>query len=395
MDGRSNYSLFTGLNLVFLGLSVPAFGQDLPDTPRGTKLPDLPVTVPMELHGVYPVVTASVNGQGSYRFLVDTGAAGCGRINALPAERLKLKEVGEVITGDPSGRHEETAKRVGVESISLGGAVFSDLAMLRHDNRGIMDQGREGIDGILGFGLFHDCLVTFDYPNRKLIIEHGVLPVPDGRSIFAFRSPHGIPEIPLRIGELEVDADIDSGSMGSVSIPQTVASKLKFNSDPVVVGKASTGLNEFEIREATLDGAVQLGTYVIPNPVVAVYDIFPRANIGGQFLQEFSIALDQRNQRVRFRRDGDQPIAIRPRVRVGVMMKPAAGGLKVDSIVPRSPAEKAGILPGDIIARVNGACAEELGLEGVRQLFSTPNPIKLSVDRMGEQLELTVTPSAD
>jgi hypothetical protein len=382
------------LALFVIVFAASAFAGDLRDKPSRTELPSARVAVPMELRDVQPVVEVRVNGQGPFRFLVDTGAAGCGRISAPLADRLGLEVVGEVIASDPSGQNRETVKLVGVDSIYLGEAKFFDLSMLRRDNKMFIDEQRAGIDGILGFGLFHDCMLTLDYPGGKLMVERGELSPGAGRSVLSYRAGHGIPEVTLKVGGLKVDTDIDSGSMGSLSLPESVAEKLEFKREPTVVGRASTGFNDFEIKEAPLDGAVHVGAHVIEDPIVAIYDIFPRANMGGQLLQEFSLTFDQHNQTVRFARNEPGPIKERPRYRVGVMMVPGAEGFDVEGVVPGSPAEKAGLKPGDRITQVNGQSLEKLGRGGMSKIFHTPEPIKLTVDRDGEQHEVTVTPVA-
>ena len=107
---------------VFIGSSAAA-GEELRDSPLRTTLPADRVVLPLELRDVQPVVEARVNGQGPFRFLVDTGAAGCGRISAELADELKLEEVGEIIASDPSGRNTMAVKKVGIDAVALGGAA--------------------------------------------------------------------------------------------------------------------------------------------------------------------------------------------------------------------------------------------------------------------------------
>ncbi|MBI3835010.1 MAG: aspartyl protease family protein [Planctomycetes bacterium] len=364
--------------------------------PQKTELPDAPVVVPMQIVDSQPVVEARINGQGPYKFLIDTGAAGFGRIGNDLAEQLKLKEVGEVTAGDPSGQHEETLKLVGVDSISVGGATFSGgLQFLRRDDKKANVEERGGIVGILGLGVFHDSLFTLDYPNRKVIIERGSLSKADGKSEIDFASPHGIPEIMIQVAGIDVETDLDSGSMGGISVPPSVADKLHFSNKPTVVGRASTGFNQFDIKEAKLDGDVRIGGNVIASPMLSIIDIFPRANIGGRILQSFSVTVDSVNQRIRFSRDGDGPIVMAPKVRVGVLMHPSDEGMKVDHVVPGSPAESAHIQADDIITQVNGAAYKEVGPEKLRELFAATTPVKLGIDRAGKHIDVTVTPRSE
>jgi membrane-associated protease RseP (regulator of RpoE activity) len=195
------------------------------------------------------------------------------------------------------------------------------------------------------------------------------------------------------VAGLDVEAHLDSGSMGPLTFPQAVADKLDFTREPTVVGKASTGFNEFEIKEAPLDGDVRIGSHVMEDPTVAIFGMFPTANLGGQVLQNFAITFDQKNGRLRFTRDEDRPIETKPRYRVGVMMFPGPEGLVVEGVIPGGAGEKAGLKEGDRIISINGEAAEELGAARLRETFGSPEPIRVTVEREGEEVELVVTPS--
>lgn len=391
MDFRS---LFWSGVLCLLMISLPAVAGDEPrDVPGRTELPKQRVVVPMVIEGWQPIIEVKVNGEGPFRFLFDTGAAGGGRISADLANRLGLQEVGEVIASDPSRRNARTVKRVGIDTLEIGGAKFSGIAMMR-DDRSIAERMEQSdIAGIIGFGVFHDCLVTLDYPGGKLTIESGRLPKPDGKKILPFESPNGISEVTLRVGGKDVIAHIDSGSMGGIGLPKSVADKLKFESEPIVVGKASTGFNEFEIREGVLKGTIHLGSIAIENPVVAVNEIFPTANLGGRFLGHFAITFDQQHQRVRLTRNTDEPITMKPRYRVGVMLQPARGSLMVQGVVPDGPADKAGLKEGDRIIAINGKPLTDVGPQQQQALFGKPEPIKLTIQRGSERIEISLTPA--
>jgi hypothetical protein len=352
-----------------------------------TSLPDKVVTVPMRFHEAQPLIEVKVNGQGPFKFLFDTGAAGHGRISSDLASRLGLKESGEVVAGDPSGQGQQTVKLVGVDSISIGEAEFRNLELLRRDNKAIIDE-RRGIAGILGFGLFADCLITLDYPGERFTIEKGQLSR-DGS--IGFHNPNGVPEITISVGGVEVAADVDSGSMGRLAVPKDVADRVKLVGEPKVVGKASTGFNEFEIRAALLDGVLRVGDQELRNPSIEIFDIFPRANLGGQFLRDFVVAIDLPNQRLKLTRG--QPAQHAPKYRVGIMMRRDAGAQIVDAVIPGSPAETAGIKVGDRITHLNKRPMEDLDPQILSRLFGSPEPLRVSIARGEEAIEITVTPA--
>ena len=270
--------------------------------PRRTLLPAGAVDVPMYASGLMPAVDVMVNGRGPYRFSIDTGGAGTLRVDSTLAAELGLPTVGEVRVGDPSGRIAESRKVVAVDSIEIGGAKFLGLtASIRsmHEPR-----GGDRVDGILGFGTFADCLFTLDYPGH-LRLADGALPPADGAEVLDYRDERGIPQVTFQVAGQEVDADVDAGSMGGFSLPESLAGRLPLAGPPKVVGHARTVGSSFDIQTAPLDGEITLGRYRYPHPTVEFQPVFPMANLGARVLRDFRVTFDARHRRMRL----EQPAA--------------------------------------------------------------------------------------
>ncbi|HEX7181338.1 MAG TPA: retropepsin-like aspartic protease [Thermoanaerobaculia bacterium] len=285
-----------------LTLSVAASAQEpqpirrreAPRAYAAVEVPAAAVEVPM-LDGPLAVVEVRIDGQGPFRFGIDTGAAGGGRIDQKVVEKLKLPVAGQAMAGDPSGKNRRSVDIIRIGKLSVGEAVFRDV------NATAGDYSDLGIDGILGVGLFSEHLLTLDYPRRKVRIERGELPPADGRRILGFEAQRGVPTIRLRVGEVEVDAHIDSGNTRSeIVVPASLAGQLKLAAEPVSIGTARTGFNQFEVRQAPLAGTLVLGSYELPNPKIDIVDLFPHANLGHKFLQRFAVTLDGKGRRIRF-----------------------------------------------------------------------------------------------
>jgi len=245
-----------------------------------------------------PAVQVMVNGKGPFRFGIDTGGQGSARIDSALAAKLGLEIIGQARAGDPSGRNTRITNLVRVESLEIGGARFEGLtAGVRGYNERQLGQP---IDGILGFGLFEQTLLTLDYPGARVRIERGELPAADGREVIPFRMERGIPSIDLEVGPLTIAADVDAGSMGGFVLPARLIDRLPLASEPRVVGKARTVSNEFEIRQAALKGKVRVGRYDFDGPLIDFQPIFPMANIGARVLRGFAVTFDQKNRRMRW-----------------------------------------------------------------------------------------------
>ena len=187
-----------------------------------------------------------------------------------------------------------------VDSIEIGGARFAGItAAVRNYNE--MPRG-ERVDGVLGFGLFAECLFTLDYPADQVRLRPGALPEANGTDILDYRERHGIPSTTIRVAGREMEADVDAGSMGGIILPESAIGSLPLASKPVVVGTAKTVSNTFEIRAADLDGDVTIGGITLRRPTLEFQPVFPNANVGSRVLRDYAVTFDQKNRRLRLTR---------------------------------------------------------------------------------------------
>lgn len=77
---------------------------------------------------------------------------------------------------------------------------------------------------------------------------------------------------------------------------------------------------------------------------------------------------------------------------LGVALQAVAGGLRVLSVTPNSPASGAGVLPDDIIVTANGRAASSVeGLQAILRDAGPGSSVGLSVKRGDQQVTLTAT----
>lgn len=267
------------------------------ETPERTRIPAGGVDVEMLRSGHMPAVRLRVNGEGPFLFAIDTGGMGSARLDSALVAKLGLEKVGQARAGDPSGLNTRLIDLVQVRSIEIGGARFENLtaAVRDHNERRLAGD----VDGVLGFGLFKECLFTLDYPGNRVQIEHGELPPIDGREVIPITVERGIPAIRLRVDSLWVDADVDAGAMGGFTLPASFAPRLALAAEPRVVGRARTVSNEFEITAAELKGSVRLGGHEFPGATIGFQPLFPMANVGARILREFRVTFDPKHGRMR------------------------------------------------------------------------------------------------
>lgn len=109
-------------------------------------------------------VAVQLNGQGPFRFMVDTGAQATVLSHAL-ADQLQLTQrATATLVGMASTRQVQTAQ---IEEIAFGNHSNFDARAALVDGVNI-----GGADGILGLDSLQDRRVLLDFENREMVIAH-------------------------------------------------------------------------------------------------------------------------------------------------------------------------------------------------------------------------------
>jgi hypothetical protein len=247
-----------------------------------------------------PYVMVTINGKGPYRFVIDTGTGADAFVSPELADELKLPIAAEVVVSDPGRQGGQRVPVVLLGSVGIAGMDFHGIKAIRHTVTG--EAG--SCQGLLGFTLFHDYLLTLDFPNRQVLLSEGGL-TPDGeKTVLPFRMPDGVPIISLSVNGQRVEAQLDSGG-GGLTLPEGLALKQKWEVPPVVFATGHTLTTEFAIKAARLASDVMVGKYTFTHPVVEIHPAFPLVNFGSPPMQSFAITFDQKGLLVRLSANRD------------------------------------------------------------------------------------------
>jgi hypothetical protein len=293
------------LAVVCIVVTVPG-----PIRAQNFDLPNQVHSTSMEVTHGKPYVMVTINGRGPFRFIVDTGTGGDAMVTSELAHLLDLPPAGEARLNDPTGRGGQAAPIRKLDTLRVAGVDFYSVKAVEH----ALPNSDGACQGMLGFTLFRDFLLTLDYVNGRLDLAEGEL-TPDGeKSVLPFRMPEGVPIARLKIGDREVEAQIDSGGAG-LSLPERLVPQLRLSAEPTVFATGESLSTRFEIKVAKLAGDVRLGDITIDQPWVEINPAFPLANFGSCPLQHFIVTFDQENKLVRL----DGP---RKRITLGVTPVP-------------------------------------------------------------------------
>ncbi len=241
-----------------------------------------------------PYVMVTINGKGPYRFVIDTGTGADAFVSPELADELHLPTAAQAVLSDPSGQGGQRTPIVLLTSLRLAGVDFYGVKAIRHTVTG--EAG--SCQGLLGFTLFRDYLLTLDFPSRRVMLAEGVL-TPDGeKTVLPFRMPDGVPIISLRVDGQSVEAQLDSGG-GGLTLPEGLAAHQKWEVAPVVFATGHTLTTVFAIKAARLAADVKVGKYTFTHPVVEIHPAFPLVNFGSPPMQSFAITFDQKSLLVR------------------------------------------------------------------------------------------------
>lgn len=254
--------------------------------PLKTKLELDRVSVPLVGGKFLPLVEVMINGKGPYRLLVDTGA------NITLLQGKIVKELG-LRNLRPDG-----TRMYYVREIRIGKAIFSGTVVFE-------DNWDEAIDGIVGFNLYKDCLVTFDYPQQLVQFEHGELPVSDNEKIVDYMLEKRLPYINLIINNDTLRVLVDTGMAGHLDVNKDEERRIEYMEGKETIVKSKSFYFSGDVIKRVLKKPIVIGKYrIINSPIVISEEKGNR--LGSSIFQFFCLTFDQKNLRIRFNSVSDE-----------------------------------------------------------------------------------------
>lgn len=182
------------------------------------------------------------------------------------------------------------------------------------------------------------------------------------------------------------EVEIDSGSNGSLRLPEELAAALSWKAEPRP-GPLVEAIDE-EARDCLgrLNGRLTLGSLVLPEPVASVGGSAP--SIGYDVLGRFCIVFDQRTDKVRFYSRQAGPIISPSERSVGLSVKLEPAGWRIAGVIPGSPAEEAGVAAGDLITQIEGKPARNWSRDQLHDWVDTHDAMRIRVVSGGSSRDL-------
>ncbi|MEK6642432.1 MAG: retropepsin-like aspartic protease [Planctomycetota bacterium] len=300
MNGAAVGTLCLLALLACTGMSCPAGISPIPAT----------ITIPDGASGVSGqdsrtrlfVVSATINGQGPYAMIVDTGAA----VTTVSSKIGNLLPKTPLVFGVQGvGGTVEKVSTVQIDALVMGSMEFKSFFALVID---IPLFAERSIDGIIGASVFHDVTLMIDYPSRTLRVETTPLAqstcnIPIKGGDLGPQNTYSVPSININVAGQIIDVFIDSGSENVLDLPSTY-STLPFVgplNTTTTSGVAGSQTNQV----GTLNGDVIVACKTYKSPTVHLGGSLAAVGSGGW--QKTIFSLDQRSKLMRLETPGCAP----------------------------------------------------------------------------------------
>lgn len=247
------------------------------------------VDIPFELINGRIYVQAQVNGQGPFKFAIDTGASDLARADATLVAALSLNVNGNAETSD--GVNTATVNTVHFDRLSLGGLTRENFDAITRDYGSNLPEGAR-FNGIIARDFFNDGMLVIDFPGQHLYFTRGPGLSADQMGALAYERAF---RVPVTIGDVAATGNLDTGASVTMVMPRSLYDQVSDGPlEPSGRGRLTN--TTIETYRGTLPGPVHLGDASFSNVEVRVSERYPELLIGGDLLRDYVVAIDQRSR---------------------------------------------------------------------------------------------------
>jgi hypothetical protein len=350
-------------------------------------------TVPFELLNNHVYAKVEVDGR-PFTFIFDTG--GQNLMTPGTAKALDLRSEGSFQGGGAGEGHLDFGLTK-VESLRIGRAVIKDQVFPVVSLDALAEAEGAPLAGVVGFETFRRFVTRFDYGARTITLI-------DPK---AFDPKDAGAEIPFKVdgANIVVEAGfqghrgsfiVDTGSRDTVtfSAPFAKANNLSPSSARSVAAVTGWGFGGVSRGIVMRSGPFAIGSYVVESPIVSIStdkggtfaDASIAGNIGGGLLKRFVLTLDYEHSKLYLKPVAGPIDDLDTYDRSGLWLNRDAGGFRIIDVVAGSPADEAGLKPGEEVLSVDGTPASAVALSDLRRRLRTEKPgTAMSLTVQGEK----------
>ncbi|MEY4954141.1 MAG: hypothetical protein RI981_226 [Bacteroidota bacterium] len=355
--------------------------------------------IPFELHANLIVIPIKINNSDTLRFLVDTGLGTTLLTDSTVFTSLGLKAIRNIeLKGLGEGEAIQAQVVIGVQlGIGDARALHQNLIYVDGGQLNLSDFVGTNIQGILGYDLFSNLVVTLDYARQKMILRQD--------ENYRYRKSMGL-RFPIEVKDNKpyihdvcivskqgIKSNrllLDSGA-GHVLFLEGAGvdrSLFTFSDKQFYLGK---GLNGAIIGNMGHVPQVRLGKWTwshvptaFPVPKLLKDSSQIQGSLGGEFLRRYVVTFNYLQQYVVFKPIGRQWKRPFEMELSGLGLRATGEKFRnfiIESVQANSPADEAGVLPGDEIWLINGVRTSDYELGDIYRILKK---------KEGKQVDLLV-----
>jgi predicted aspartyl protease len=359
-------------------------------------------TVPISVESGQVVVNVTINSQGPFPMMIDTGAVVV--VTPETASALGL-DIGKGGTIRGAGEGTIPVSGAGIREMRVGEAELSDLHVpVVPLPRFFTDRGiRPPLAGLLGYELLAHFALRLDYQHKTVTLTPmGNFRYSGVGERIALLFAGKIPVISATVDGIAGRFEIDMGASNALVLQREFVDRSSISvRHPSTLRMKVGGIDGvFEIAATRLD-SLQIGNNTIERPAaelplngssgLPVADI--DGSIGYQILRQFTITFDYARSE----------LWLEPSAAFGaktIQWKTGFQAIKADGpdfrvihVAPNTPAAGAGIKVGDVITQIDGRPAASIGQAQFGDLMRGPDgtAVHLTLIRDGKSRRARLT----
>jgi hypothetical protein len=323
-----------------------------PSVPRDATLRGKATTVPLALEGGAASIVARIN-EVPVHVYADSG--GQNVITASLARRAGMHVVGGGSVAGGGGT--ASIRYAWASSVRIGGATLTHQPFIV-----LPDGGLPGdVAGIVGYEVFARFAARFDVPHRTLTLARSAAAFGPAAHVVPFGFLDRQPEVDGTLDGIGGPVSIDTGSSltGQVNAAFVARNDLVHRLRARVTASASGVGGSYPIYLVRAH-ALRVGGETVASPLLDLLTrpgvsngTGPIVNLGFAMLKRWIVVLDYPGNELQLRPGGD-PSGNVVHDRSGLVVSVRGSALMAGLVLQGTPAARAGIVAGSVIARVNG-----------------------------------------
>jgi len=333
-------------------------------------------------------------------FLLDSGA-GMTVIDSSIAAAMHLPHGGTMPGAGAGGMASFSLTRV--PGLTIGGIELSEQTAIAFPVSDLLRKFEEtAIGGILGYDFLSRFVTRIDY-NREVLsfFEPDSFAPPAGATALDAPLVHNIFTLSASLDGVAGIFYLDTGANGSL-LHGSFADSTGLARGRRTLEMAIRGTGGEEKASLCRFDSLRIGGVTVARPVLAITRGARGINalenvdgiIGNDILERFTVTLDYRRQRVLLEKNArfGEPFF---RDRSGLeLARKEDDRIVVVKVLAGSPAQKAGLRPGDVIVKVAGSKAERFGsIQEIMTLFEAKDGTAYTIEitRSGRKKVVSLT----